>query len=197
MKTTVFAVSLFLLFSFSIASAQLSKMTVGYGSISAAQLPVWVAKEAGIFSKNGLDVQLVFFKGSTTAVMALLSRETPISQVTGPPIVNAGLRGGDSVFVAGGAVIIDYWLMSRADIKTAEQLKGGSVAISRFGSSSDFIARYALQKVGLTPGKDVTIVQIGSTTARVDAALTGIGLGTNAFAGAHIAAHGVGPRGAP
>jgi NitT/TauT family transport system substrate-binding protein len=47
------------------------------------------------------------------------------------------------------------------------------VAISRFGSSSDFIARYALQKVGLTPGKDVTIVQIGSTTARVDAVLTG------------------------
>ena len=46
-------------------------------------------------------------------------------------------------------------------------------AISRFGSSSDFIARYALQKIGLTPGKDVTIVQIGSTTARVDAALSG------------------------
>jgi NitT/TauT family transport system substrate-binding protein len=64
-------------------------------------------------------------------------------------------------------------VLGRPDIKTPEQLKGGSVAISRFGSSSDFIARYALQKVGLTPGKDVTIVQIGSTTARVDAVLTG------------------------
>ena len=106
MKATVFAVSLFLLLSFSIsiALAQLTKMTVGYGALSAAQFPAWIAKESGIFNKNGLDVQLVFFKGSTTAVMALLSRETPISQVTGPPIVNAGLRGGDSVFVAGGAV---------------------------------------------------------------------------------------------
>ena len=47
------------------------------------------------------------------------------------------------------------------------------MAISRFGSSSDFIARYALSKIGLNPGKDVTIVQIGSTTARVDAALAG------------------------
>ena len=64
-------------------------------------------------------------------------------------------------------------MLSRPEIKTPEQLRGGSVAISRFGSSSDFIARYALSKVGLTPGKDVTIVQIGSTTARVDAALAG------------------------
>src|SRR6266478_10055796 len=173
MKTTVFTVSLFLLFSFSIASAQLSKMTVGYGSISAAQLPVWVAKEAGIFSKNGLDVQLVFFKGSTTAVMALLSRETPISQVTGPPVVSASLRGSDAVMIAGGYVLADYWLMGRSEIKTAEQLKGGSIAVSTFGGQADFVARIALKKLGLTPGKDVTIVQIGSPPDRLTALQTG------------------------
>jgi ABC-type nitrate/sulfonate/bicarbonate transport system substrate-binding protein len=173
MKAVISAVSLFLLFSFSTASAQLHKLTVGYGSISAAQLPVWVAKEAGIFTKNGLDVQLVFFKGSTTAVMALVARETPISQVTGPPIVNAGLRGADSVFVAGGAVIIDYWLMSRPEIKTAEQLKGGSIAVSTFGGQSDFVSRIALKKLNLTPGKDVTMVQIGVAADRLTATETG------------------------
>ncbi len=170
MKAVILAASLFLLFSCSVASAQLNKMTVGYGSISAAQLPVWVAKEAGIFTKNGLDVQLVFFKGSTTAVMALVARETPISQVTGPPIVNAGLRGADSVFVAGGAVIVDYWLMSRPEIKTAEQLKGGSIAVSTFGGQSDFVSRIALKKLNLTPGKDVTMVQIGVAADRLTAA---------------------------
>ena len=173
MKAKILVFSLLLLFSASVASSQMAKITVGYGSISAAQLPVWVAKEAGIFSKNGLDVQLVFFKGSTTAVMALLSRETPISQVTGPPIVNAGLRGGDSVFVAGGAVIIDYWLMSRPDIKTAEQLKGGSIAVSTFGGQSEFVSRIALKKLGLTPGKDVSMVQIGVPADRLIATETG------------------------
>ena len=173
MKAKVLAFSLLWLLLVSVASAQLTKMTVGYGSISAAQLPIWIAKEAGIFSKNGLDVQLVFFKGSTTAVMALLSRETPISQVTGPPIVNAGLRGGDSVFVAGGAVIIDYWLMSRPEIKTAEQLKGGSIAVSTFGGQADFVSRIALKKLGLTPGKDVTMVQIGVAADRLTATETG------------------------
>lgn len=173
MKKTILAVSLVLLFSFASASAQVTKMAVGYGSISSAQLPGWIAKETGIFTKNGLDVQLVFFKGSTTAVMALLSRETPISQVTGPPIVNAGLRGSDSVFVAGGAVIVDYWLMSRADIKTAEQLKGGSIAVSTFGGQSEFVSHIALKKLGLTPGKDVTMVQIGVPSDRLIATETG------------------------
>ncbi len=173
MKATVFAVSLFLFFSFSIASAQLTKMTVGYGALSAAQFPAWIAKESGIFNKNGLDVQLVFFKGSTTAVMALVSRETPISQVTGPPIINAALRGSDAVFVAGGAVITDYWLMSRPEIKTAEQLRGGSVAVSTFGGQSDFVSRIALKKLGLTPAKDVTLVQIGVAADRLTALESG------------------------
>jgi NitT/TauT family transport system substrate-binding protein len=155
------------------ALAQLAKLNVGYSAISGDQLPAWVAKEAGIFQKNGLDVQLIYFTGGTTAVMALISADTPISQVAGAAVVNSVLAGSDSVLIVGGVTSLNYYLMARPDIKTPEQLKGGSVAISRFGSASDFIARYALQKVGLTPGKDVTIVQIGSTPDRVAATLTG------------------------
>jgi NitT/TauT family transport system substrate-binding protein len=173
MKAVILAISLFLFFSLSVASAQVTKMPVGYGAISAAQFPAWIAKESGIFSKNGLDIQLVFFRGSTTAVMALLSRETPISQVTGPPIVSASLRGADSVMIAGGSVIADYWLMSRPEIKTAEQLKGGSVAVSTFGGQADFVARIALKRLGLTPVKDVVIVQIGTASDRLTALETG------------------------
>ena len=173
MKLVILAVSMLFSFSYSVASAQLTKIAVGYGSISAAQFPGWMAKEAGIFAKNGLDVQLIFFKGSTTAVMALLARETPISQVTGPPIVSASLRGGDSVMIAGGSVVADYWLMSRSEIKTAEQVKGGSIAVSTFGGQSEFVARIALKKLGLTPVKDVTMVQIGAPPDRMTALETG------------------------
>jgi NitT/TauT family transport system substrate-binding protein len=92
MKAVIWAISLFLL-SFSVASAQLTKVTVGYSAVAAGQLPAWMAKESGIFRKNGVDVQLVYFRGGTTATMALLARETPISQVAGPAIVSASLRG--------------------------------------------------------------------------------------------------------
>src|SRR6266480_1019984 len=153
--------------------AQMTRIGVGYSAISGDALPAWVAKDAGIFEKNGLDVQLVFFTGGTTAVMALVSADTPIAQLAGPAVINSVLAGSDATLIAGGVTSLNYYLLGRPEIKSPEQLKGGSVAISRFGSSSDFIARYALQKVGLTPGKDVTIVQIGSTTARVDATLAG------------------------
>jgi ABC-type nitrate/sulfonate/bicarbonate transport system substrate-binding protein len=153
--------------------AQLTRIGVGYSAISGDALPAWIAKDAGIFEKNGLDVQLVFFTGGTTAVMALVSHDTPITQLAGAAVINSVLAGSDAALIAGGVTSLNYYLLARPDIKTPEQLKGGSVAISRFGSSSDFIARYALQKIGLTPGKDVTIVQIGSTTARVDATLSG------------------------
>jgi ABC-type nitrate/sulfonate/bicarbonate transport system substrate-binding protein len=153
--------------------AQLTRINVGYSAISGDAMPAWVAKDAGIFERNGLDAQLVFFTGGTTAVMALVSADTPIAQIAGPAVINSVLAGSDSVLIAGGVTSLNYYLLSRPEIKTPEQLRGGSVAISRFGSASDFIARYALSKVGLTPGKDVTIVQIGSTTARVDATLTG------------------------
>ena len=65
------------------ASAQLIKLNVGYSAISGEQLPAWIAKETRIFEKNGLDVQLIYFTGGTTAVLALVSGEVPISQVAG------------------------------------------------------------------------------------------------------------------
>ncbi len=152
-----------------VSGQKLTKLTVGYSAISINQLPGWVAKETGIFARNGLEVQLVYFTGGTPALMALVSGYTAISQNAGPETVNAHLGGSDVVFIAGGTVTLDWWLLSRSEIKTAEQLKGGTLAISRFGSASDFVARFALQRIGLVPEKDVTIIQLGSTTDRLAA----------------------------
>jgi NitT/TauT family transport system substrate-binding protein len=173
MNTVILAFSLFLTLSCSIASAQVTKVNLGYTVIGAASLPAWVAKEAGIFRENGLEVNLVYFRGGTTGVMALLSRDVPIIQMAGPAIINASLRGADAVMIAGGIVIADQWLMSRPEIKTSKQLKGGSVAVAAFGTLSDFLARHALQKMGLTPVKDVAIVQIGTVPDRLSALQTG------------------------
>jgi NitT/TauT family transport system substrate-binding protein len=169
MKSLILAVSLFLPLPFSVGSAQPTKITVGYSLIAAGSFPAWMASEAGIFRKNGLDVQLVYIRGGNTVVMSLLSKETPISQVGGASIVNANLRGADVVMIAGGTVTTDQWLMTRPDIKTAEQLKGGSVAIALFGGTGDFFTRMALKRLGLIPGKDVALVQIGSVPERLSA----------------------------
>ena len=151
------------------ASAELTRLTAGYGAISADQLVLWVAKDAGIFAKNNLDVQLVFFTGGAMSVTAMVSGDTPIIQASGPAVVSAALAGAGAVVVAGGIVTLDYQLMTQPNIKNAEQLKGGSVAIARFGGAADFVARFALAKLGLNPLKDVTIVQVGTTPDRLTA----------------------------
>jgi NitT/TauT family transport system substrate-binding protein len=155
------------------ASAQLTRLNIGYSAVSADQLPAWVAKETGIFARNGLDVQLIFFTGGTTAILALVSGDVPITQVSGPGLVNSALAGSDTVFIAGGITSLNYVLIGKPGVKTTEQLKGGTVAISRFGSATDSIARFALRKLGMTPGKDVSLVQVGSGPDRLNAAITG------------------------
>jgi ABC-type nitrate/sulfonate/bicarbonate transport system substrate-binding protein len=157
----------------SFAWGQMARLNVGYSASSADQLPAWVAKDSGIFAKNGLDIQLIFFTGGTTAILALVSGDVPITQVSGPGLVNSAFAGSDAVFVAAGIISLNYVLMGKPGVKSAEQLKGGTVAISRFGSATDTIARFALRRIGLAPGKDVTLVQVGSGPERLSAALTG------------------------
>ena len=131
------------------ATAQLTRLNVGYSATSGDQLPAWVAKDSGIFAKHGLDVQVIFFTGGTTAVLALVSGDVPIAQISGPGVVNSVLAGSDAVFVAAGIVSLNYVLMGKPGVKTVEQMKGGTIAISRFGSATDTIARFALRRVGL------------------------------------------------
>jgi NitT/TauT family transport system substrate-binding protein len=174
MKAMILAMSLVTSVSFySAGSAQLAKVTIGNNTLSTNGLPAWMAKESGIFARNGLDVQIVYFRGGTITAMALIARETPISQVSGPPIVSAALKGADAVMVAAGNVVSEYWLMSKPDVKTGAQLKGGSVAIATFGGLSDSLSRVALQKLGLNPAKDVTLVQIGTIPERLSALESG------------------------
>ena len=155
------------------SSAQMTRLNVGYSAISADQLPAWVAKDTGIFAKYGLDVQLIYFTGGSTAILALVSGDVPITQVSGPGLVSSVLGGSDAVFVAGGIISLNYVLMGKPGVKTIEQLKGGTLAISRFGSATDSIARFALKKVGLSVGKDVTLIQVGSGPERLSALQTG------------------------
>ncbi len=147
----------------------MTKVAIAYSGISADQLVLWVAKDTGIFAKNNLDAQPIYFTGGTTSVTAMISGDTPLIQASGPGIVSAGLAGAEAVYVVGGITTLDYWLMTQPEIRTAEQLKGGTVAVARFGAAADFVARYALTRLGLNPGKDVTIVQTGSTPERLAA----------------------------
>jgi ABC-type nitrate/sulfonate/bicarbonate transport system substrate-binding protein len=126
-----------------------------------------VTKEAKIFAKNGLDVEPVYIP-PTLLTAAMLAREAPIGiSGVGTPI-EASLRGGDfvslaSLVKAGGPV----FLVTRKEITDADQLKRKRLGISRFGSTTDTVLRVALRLLGVDAEKDVTVLQIGNSAARV------------------------------
>ncbi|HEY7166268.1 MAG TPA: ABC transporter substrate-binding protein [Candidatus Binatia bacterium] len=150
-------------------SQPLHKFTGGYAGVDVPQLPVWFAKESGIFKRNGLDVQLISFTGGPTAIAALISGDVPITQVSAAGVIRSTLNGADVVLIAGVTPTLDFWLVSRPDIKAPEQLKGGSIGIGRFGGVNDFTLDFLLPRLGLTMGKDVAVRQIGSVPVRLAA----------------------------
>jgi NitT/TauT family transport system substrate-binding protein len=147
------------------AGAQLTKVTTSYVSDSAGVLPLWLAKEAGIFARNGLDVQAVRAHAAV-GVMALMSGELQFVLASGPVVVDSALRGSNAVYVAGGMSTLDFVLVTRPEIKTAEQLKGGTVGLSAFRGANPTATRFALQKLGLGP-KDVSLIVVGGTSERI------------------------------
>jgi NitT/TauT family transport system substrate-binding protein len=151
----------------------LEKIRIAYSAISSSQLVGWVAYEAGFFKKNGLDVEFVFVEGGPRSVRAVASGEVPIGLVAGAPVLQSGLQGSSVVLITGFMNTMDYQFVVDKKITQPDQLKGTTVAVSQSGSSSDFATRYMLQQYGLEPGKDVTILEIGSQPARFSALATG------------------------
>ena len=170
---TFYLLLLLALLHASIASGQPTRLKVSYSSITANNSPVWLAKEKGIFAKYRLDVQVVLIESGTTSIQALVAGEAQIAQLSGGVILSSGLAGSDVVSIAGLENRSPFSLIALKEIKNAEQLKGKRLAISRFGSASDLAARLILQRLGLNPEKEITLLQVGGTTTRLAAITKG------------------------
>jgi NitT/TauT family transport system substrate-binding protein len=153
----------------STAHAQLTRLKTSYSALTANMAAYWLAKEAKIFEKHGLIVDVVLIESGVTTVQALTAGETQIAMGGGTVAVSSNLAGSDIVSISSIESRMPYALLAQKETKTIEQLKGKRLAVSRFGSASDLAARLILQRYGLTPDKDVTILQTGGTSTRLSA----------------------------
>jgi NitT/TauT family transport system substrate-binding protein len=151
------------------AHAQMKKLNLSYTATSPYQAVMIITQQAGLFRKNGIDASLIFVAGGSLGIQAMVGGDVPITQADGSASVAASVAGLDVVMIASFLNTFPYSLVSLPEIKTVEQLKGGKIAISRFGSATDLSVKMALAKVGLNPEKDVTLLQVGAQTARVAA----------------------------
>ena len=153
-------------------SANLRKVRMAFTSLSSVMCPPWIARELGIFNKHGLDVEVIATPTGVEGMNALIAGEVQFLQISGGTTASAALGGADVMVVGTTLDALVQSLMARPEIEKAEQLKGKSVGITRFGTSIDVGARLALKHFGLVPEKDVAIVQVGGMESMVTALQT-------------------------
>ncbi len=140
----------------------LRKIRVAITSISGTMAPPWAAHEAGIFRKYGLQVEVIATPSGIQGTNALIAGEVAFVQIAGGTTTGAAVGGADLKIVATTVGTLVQNLVVRPEIDKAEQLRGKSIGISRFGTSLHTGARLAAKHLGLEPGKDVHIVEIGA-----------------------------------
>ena len=157
----------------SAATSVHAKSYIAYISDSTSSSVVyWVAKEAGIFRKHGLDLETIFIDGSVRGIQSLVAGDLGYSGAVGTAVINAKLAGADVAIIQSQVNTLPYFIVGNANIKSPEDLKGRTAAVHIPGTAADFAIRLALSKAGIAY-KDIKAVTIGGAPARLSATMNG------------------------
>jgi len=192
MKFNIMLCALVVLAAAARVNAQkLEPAVLAYGSTGANLTPFWVARDAGVYRQYGLEVETVFFRGSTIAINALATRDAHFGSFGASSAVLAKLGGVDAVVIATAAPGLLFYLIAKPEIKTATDLRGKKIAISRPGTDSDLGARVAVQRLGLVE-KDVSFISLGTDAERLAAMSQGVVNATVATVSGYVTAQKMG-----
>jgi len=133
----------------------------------------WIAKDAKIFEKNGLDVEPVLLRGSGQTSRGVVSGSRFASSCAQPAGMLADLNGADLVNVAHGIAAQGSKLMVKPEIRKLEDLKGKKIGISSLGSAGDLLFGYVLRKYGIDTNREVFWLAVGNTAERLQALYSG------------------------
>jgi NitT/TauT family transport system substrate-binding protein len=136
----------------------LTRVMSGYAATSGPHAVLWIARDAGLFEKNGLRTDVTYIRSGSTMAQTLVSGDIQISQMGGPALLAAGVAGMDVTFLAVALNTTPIVLMGT--VSKVEDLKGKAVGVTRYGSNTDISARFAIRKAGLQPEKDVALIQL-------------------------------------
>jgi len=165
-RNSVTIIVLLLAFTVLIPSVQAQtdkKISVSliYEAIAATNATLWLAEDARLFEKYGLDAKVVHARGAIP-VQALVSGSVEFGAFSGSSAIAAVLAGSDLVFVAakGNFAVMSFWVRRDSPIKTLTDLGGKTIGVTRAGSATHTIARIALKSAGLAD-RDVKYLHHG------------------------------------
>jgi NitT/TauT family transport system substrate-binding protein len=149
------------------------KIRLAHSALESSNAVWYLAQDRGFYKKYGLDAELLFIPSTTTSVASLLAGDVNIANASGGGVASAAVAGGDIVLVSCYLNSLPYELVVQESIKSAEDLKGKNIGISRLGSASDVAARALIRGLGMEPEKQVLIMQVGGPRERAVAFRTG------------------------
>ncbi|MSP39911.1 MAG: ABC transporter substrate-binding protein [Deltaproteobacteria bacterium] len=152
------------------AAEKLDKVRFTYAPLSASGFLWFVAKDAGYFEKNRLDVDMYFEGASPIMVQSILAGENNFAGGLGPTAVTNVLQGGDVIPVACITHTFTTPMYVQPSITSLQQLRGKKVGVSRIGAVSHLTADSILRRARVG---DVTIIQTGGIPESMAAVMTG------------------------
>ena len=155
----------------------LTRVSSAYSTTSASDLPLWLAREGGLFVQRGLDVNVQLMQNPATTA-ALLSGQIDVAFEGVSDVLGPVVSGADLIVLANLVPTPPYVFEVSPQINSAEDLRGAKIAASQAGGS-DYVALQAvLRQIGVDPTRDVDIVFVGGVPDRTAALVNGSAVAT-------------------
>lgn len=157
-RLTIILSALLLPVSNGFAQERRAKLRISNAGFTITALPLLAAKDWGLFTANGLDMEVILMQSSLVPA-ALTQGDIDFQAGVGPASVNATMSGFATRAIWFSSDRISYWLMAKPQYKTLESLKSKKVAITGLGGTVHVAFLMALEKLGVNP-KDFVLVSI-------------------------------------
>jgi NitT/TauT family transport system substrate-binding protein len=147
------------------------KIFLGASSKTLGYSPLWVGAKKGFFEQQGLDVQLVLLRGMPMTVQALSAGSLHIGSGGAEPYIDASERGLDFILTGGVINGTAQHLIAAKNIKTYENLRGGTIGTASLTGGTITVLREALRIKGLEYPRDYKLLIVAGGSAANFAAL--------------------------
>jgi NitT/TauT family transport system substrate-binding protein len=148
-------------------------ITVGIIAVTATYVPLYLAVDDGLFAKEGLQVEILPFRGGSDLIKAVVAGSADVGVVSLAEVASGIAAGQPLKAFYGGFNVPAFDWYSTGSVRSFAEARGKRFGVTQYGSSTDFLTRYALASNGLDPSKDVQIVQGGDSPTRLAAMQAG------------------------
>jgi ABC-type nitrate/sulfonate/bicarbonate transport system substrate-binding protein len=169
MKTILFALLLSCGLVLSVHAADRIRIT--YASRSISSIVAFIANDRGFFKEENLEPQLILTRG-TTAIAAAVAGDVEAIHIMGTAIRGI-IQGLPLKVLAVNQKLPLFWLVTRPELKTFQDLRGKTMAVTTIGGSQQLAGFHMLRKGGIDPAKEITSIVSGDVPAQLQALLSG------------------------